>query len=187
MTRPRRRIVRLLAQAAVLVVAYRSAASHTARRRSRRAQERWAAVASAGRRPSAQSPAPDDDGPVPGQPRLYLPAGDRSGNVPSTGATDVASQRVIVLGPGRLVLGSGPDAGLRVDDPAVAAAHAEVVVQAATVHLRDLTGTGRVRVDGVPVLDADLVDGNRITIGGHDLVFHRDADPGPGREGGEGS
>lgn len=188
--RPRRRPLRhapaVLAQLAALALLYRAASRRSHRARLRAAQQEWAAAVEAGRRPSALEQA-RADGPLRGSPRLYLPLGGSWQSVDTDGVHTDVGQRAVLLAPGRLVLGSGPDADLRVDDPAVAAAHAEVVSSSRAVHLRDLVGTGVVRVDGVPVLDADLVDGNRVTVAGHDLVFRRDADPGTGRQGGEGS
>lgn len=208
MTRPHalRRGARLLAEAAALTLVYRTVSGRTARRRLRRAQQRWAPVVAAGRRPSAlgaggpasgpygepATGAPDglstatSPGQLRGAPRLYLPVGGKWQISQVDAGTDIG-QRVVRLALGRLVLGSGQDADLRVDDSAVAAAHAEVVSDSQRVQLRDLVGTGVVLVDGVPVLDADLVDGNRLSVAGHDLVFRRDADPRSGRSGGEGS
>lgn len=182
-----RRAGTALGQALLLGLVYREAAVRTARWRARRAGDRWAAVVSTGRRSSAAAPAPATAVPPPGNPRLYLPVGGRGGSVQLLDPSTPVEQRSVVLQEGRLVLGSGPTAGLRVEDPGMAAEHAEVVCDGRTVHLRDLTGTGRVHVDGVPVLDADLVDGNRISVAGHDLVFRRDPVPddaaGGGRRG----
>jgi hypothetical protein len=165
----------LLAQAAALVLVYRCAAGVAARRRPAPA-------------PAVPASPPADLRPLPGEPRLLLPAGDAGSAVHADGLAAVGGQRAVVLGRGRTVLGSGASADLRVDDAGVAAEHAELVSDESSVHLRDLTGTGRVTVDGVPVLDADLVDGNRISVGGHDLVFRREGDyVDVGRQGGEGS
>lgn len=182
-TRRRPRWLVLVVDAALVVGAYLGAAA-AARALAQRQAE-----------PSGRSGSDDSgDGPrgdepmLPGRPRLLMKSGNDEGTVPSSADAARGLQRAVVLGPGRLVLGSGEHADLRLDDPRLAGAHVEVVCDGDDVRLHDLTGTGQVLVDGVPVLDAHLVDGNRVTVAGHDLVFRRDTHfQSGGRQGGEGS
>ena len=146
-----------------------------------RVHRRWVAVLAvpcallltrrlrARRAPDPPPPQPDAVplGPLAGRPRFVPVAG---GSLPA----GTPAPEPIHLRRGETVLGSAADADVHVHDDAVAAAHAVVVADDDGARLRDLTGTGSVLVDGRPALEADLVDGDRVTLGGQDLSFHRD-------------
>lgn len=122
--------------------------------------------------------------PLPGRPRLTVPAG---GEAPWGSPASAGIDSELLLWPGSFVIGSGEGTDLRLAGPEVAPRHA--VLEAAPdggVQLHDLGSTTGTLVDGVPRLEVDLVDGNRIDMGGTTLVFRRDHlhDEG-GREGGE--
>jgi DNA-binding NtrC family response regulator len=66
---------------------------------------------------------------------------------------------------GTLVLGSRPDADLRLDDPYVSARHAEIRSDVHGTWIRDLGSTNGTWVDGVRVRGAWLMVGTRLRIG----------------------
>lgn len=127
---------------------------------------------------------PDPDGaPAPGRPRLVLPRGGSA----TAGALPDAEDRDVLLGPGRVVLGRGPEAHVRLADVSVSARHAELEVRPdGAVRVRDAGSANGLRVNGVRVLEAELADGHRVDLGEASLVFRRDAEgTEPGRQGGE--
>lgn len=133
------------------------------------------------------APPPVVDAPLPppeGRPRLTFPAGGTARY--GTPAAAGVAQEVLLPG-GRFVIGRGKDCDLRLDDPTVSPRHLALEVGEKVV-LRDLGSMNGTLVDGVPAIEVDLVDSNRIVIGETTLIFGRDAgeDDG-GREGGEGS
>lgn len=131
------------------------------------------------RGPAAAGPGGAPAPVAPGRPRLVLPYGGTA--LPGDDAREVA------LIPGRTVLGRGPEAGVRLGDTSVSLVHATVDLDDdGTVRLRDAGSANGVRVDGVRVQEAELVDGNRVELGEAAVVFRRDpvADDG-GRQGGE--
>lgn len=113
-----------------------------------------------------------------------LPAGGTTsyGSPASRGHVDE-----LVLRVGRQLVGRSHDADLRLQDVTVSMEHAELVVAAdGGVVVRDLASENGVRVDGVPVAEADLHDGNRLQLGDVQLVYKTDLGAGPGgRQGGE--
>lgn len=112
--------------------------------------------------------------PLPGRPR-FVPVYD--GQLPHDAVPD--AEPVLLLGPGRLTLGSGEDAGLRLDEPGVAPRHALVEVDdEGTVRIRDLGSATGLRVNGIPVVERELHDGDRVSLGDAAVVMRRDP---PGR------
>lgn len=67
-----------------------------------------------------------------------------------------------------LLLGRSPDADLRLDDPRVSQAHAQLVAEGDAVIVVDLAG--RTFVNGQRVSRARLAEGDRITLGGSEIV-----------------
>ncbi len=93
----------------------------------------------------------------------------------------------VPLPTGDHVVGRAPDADLRIDHPTVSPRHALLRVRPdGQVVARDLGTVNGVLVDGIPVLEAQLHDGNRLVLGEAQLVFRTDpqSDDG-GRQGGE--
>lgn len=133
-------------------------------------------------RSGAPAPPPLDRG-VPGTPRLELPCGGTaaSGSMAADGLV-----REIALPAGRSVLGSAPEADVRLDAAAVVARHAELIVapEGSSITLRDLgTGVGTL-VDGVRRESASLHDGSRLQLGEAVLVLRVDPVQTAGRQGG---
>lgn len=133
-------------------------------------------------------PATSSGEPLPGRPRLRLPAGGtaRWGTAMAAGIeTDVS------LTPGRHVVGRDPSAGIRLNDMTMSPRHVELTVSLDGQHvrLRDLGSLNGTTVDGVPAHVIDLVNGNRIELGRTTLVFQRDPTGeearDAGRQGGE--
>lgn len=128
---------------------------------------------------SARAAAPSG---LPGRPRL---AAVHGGTLPH--AAVAAEPGELPLASGQLVVGRAPDADVRLDDPTVSPRHAVLsVAPDGSVQVRDLGTVNGVRVDGVPVVQAQLNDGNRLDLGEVQLVFRCDpaVDDG-GRQGGE--
>lgn len=129
--------------------------------------------------------ASDDPG-LPGRPRLVLPAG---GTVEHGSPAAAGVEREVLLTAGSFVIGRDRGADLRLQDPTVSPRHVllEVASGGHPIRLRDLGSVNGTRIDGVPTVALDLVDGNRIDLGEATLVFHRDPlDQDSGRQGGEG-
>lgn len=152
------------------------------------------ALAALGRRqapatkPDAEGPdaaAADADAGAPdGLPRLVVPTG---GSIPHGSEASRGAEQEMLLGIGRQVIGRARTADLRMQEATLSLEHAELEVHAdGVVVLRDLGSENGVRVDGVPVVEAELHDGNRIQLGDVLLVFKSDLEAGSsGREGGE--
>jgi hypothetical protein len=121
---------------------------------------------------------------LPGRPRLTLPAG---GTVRHGTPAAAGIDREVFLPAGSFVVGRASDADLRLKDETVSPRHVVLEVTGDRVRLRDIGSLNGTRVDGVPAVAVDLVNGNRIELGDTTLVFSRDdiEDDG-GREGGEG-
>lgn len=150
-------------------------------RQHRRAAWRDGAVASglliasvlARSRPTA--PQPPAYGPVSGA-RLVLPAG---GSVAAGSPQALGAEASVPLRAGALVIGSDRGCDLRVDDPQVAPAHAKVMHDIdgqarGRTRLQDLGAPGGTFVNGIPVREAQLSDGDRIEVGSTALVYRDD-------------
>lgn len=131
------------------------------------------------RRAAGAPPLPD--APLPGRPRLVEVLGGTVGH----GEAPEAPERL--LRRGRTVVGRSRDADLRVLEETVSPRHAALDVDAeGRVVVTDLGALNGVSVDGVPVSEVELHDGNRLQLGDAVLVFRVDpvGDDG-GRQGGE--
>ncbi len=133
-------------------------------------------------RPSPPPPAaPTPPAPLAGRPRL----------VPVLGGSlrhgESADPPEMLLHRGRQVLGRDRHADLRLHDLTVSPRHAVVDADGdGRVVLRDLGTRNGVQVDGIPVAEVELHDGNRVQLGDVQLVYRTDpvGDDG-GRSGGE--
>jgi hypothetical protein len=97
-----------------------------------------------------------------GRPRLIIPAG--SGG----------PERLVLLTSPVTVVGRGADADLRLHDTGVSRAHAELRIEGEQVRLADLGSTNGTLLNGRPVSDAVLSDGDRIEVGATPLLFRRE-------------
>ena len=131
-------------------------------------------------RRSRPAPAPPAQ-PLPGRPRLVSVLG---GSVRHDGQIEPAET---LVQEGRSVLGRARDADVRLADLTVSPRHA--LLQAdreGRVVVRDLGARNGLHVDGIPVAEAELHDGNRLQLGDVQLVYRTDpVRDGGGRSGGE--
>ena len=121
------------------------------------------------------------DAPLPGRPRLV----EVLGGTLNHGEAAEAPERL--LRRGRTVVGRSRDADLRVLEETVSPRHAAFDTDGdGHVVVRDLGALNGVSVDGVPISELELHDGNRVQLGDAVLVFRVDPvqDDG-GRQGGE--
>lgn len=82
--------------------------------------------------------------------------------------------RQVTIGPGPLLVGRVPPAGLVLPYPEVSRRHAEFAVSGAAVRVVDLQSTNGVWIDGVRIDEtATLVDGQRLRIGHVVLDYSR--------------
>lgn len=118
---------------------------------------------------------------LPGRPRLVEVLG---GALPHGAPPEAPVQ---LLRPGRTVIGRSREADLRLAEETVSPRHAVLETAAdGRVVVRDLGALNGVSVDGIPVSEVELHDGNRLQLGDAVLVFRTDprVDDG-GRQGGE--
>ena len=71
----------------------------------------------------------------------------------------------VVLGAEPVVIGRLPECGVVLSDPNVSRRHAQVSRQGSEVIVTDLQSTNGTRVNGVPVRERPLNDGDEITVG----------------------
>jgi hypothetical protein len=93
------------------------------------------------------------------------------GRVEWRAVVDVNGRRY-PLGKARTVLGRGSDADITVQDPGTSRAHVEILWDGERAMVRDLGSTNGSKLDGRPVTQSGLNDGQTITIGRTDIVFH---------------
>ena len=116
----------------------------------------------AGEPVAARSAPPAPAAPGPRAPRL---------EVPVTGGTP---GRTVALATAVSVLGRGQEADVQVADTAVSRRHAELRLQPDGVRVVDLGSTNGTRVNGRPVTEALLRDGDRLQVGSTTLVYRQD-------------
>jgi len=75
----------------------------------------------------------------------------------------------------RLVIGRSRDCDVQLADPNVSRRHAELRQEGASYWIVDLDSTNGVEVNGRRLKRAKLEDGDRVTLGSTDIVFHREA------------
>ncbi|GAA3663330.1 FhaA domain-containing protein [Microbacterium marinilacus] len=93
------------------------------------------------------------------------------GRVEWRAVVDVAGRRHPLV-KARTVIGRGSDADITVDDAGTSRAHVEVLWDGERAMMRDLGSTNGSKLDGAPTKQAGLSDGQTITIGRTDIVFH---------------
>jgi pSer/pThr/pTyr-binding forkhead associated (FHA) protein len=74
----------------------------------------------------------------------------------------------------RLVLGRSRDCDIQLSDPNVSRRHAELRQEGASYWIVDLDSTNGIEVNGRRLKRAKLEDGDRVTLGSTDVVFHRE-------------
>ena len=79
--------------------------------------------------------------------------------------------RTLPLSRPRTVIGRSRECEIRVDDANVSRQHCEVVEEAGGWSVVDLGSTNGTELNGRRIDRAGLSDGDRITVGGTDLVF----------------
>jgi hypothetical protein len=81
------------------------------------------------------------------------------------GSLVLADGSRVALGDEALVIGRLPECGVVLSDPNVSRRHAEIRRQGSAVVLTDLDSTNGTRVNGVPVRERVLEDGDEIVVG----------------------
>lgn len=71
-----------------------------------------------------------------------------------------------------LVIGRGPEAGLRLQDPTVSRVHCRVTVSEGKAWLEDAGGAGGTLVNGAGIQRHELRPGDVIRVGGTEVEFH---------------
>jgi hypothetical protein len=77
------------------------------------------------------------------------------------------------VGQRRMVIGRSKECDLQVDDPNVSRRHAELRREGTSFWIVDLGSTNGIDVNGRRTARAKLEDGDTVTLGTTDLVFHR--------------
>lgn len=122
--------------------------------------------------------------------RLVLAAG---GTARAGSAAAAGQPEQFPVGRHRITLGRGADCTIRLADTGVSRQHGEIRLVAEREHVyRDLGSTNGSILNGRPVLEARLEDGDRLQLGRSTLVYRKDDHARgqgreAGREGGEGS
>ena len=117
--------------------------------------------------------------------RLVVSVG---GSAANGSAASVGRELNVPLNRPLLVVGRGSDVDVQLADTGVSRRHGEVLLQADGRHVyRDLGSTNGSRINGRKVLEASLLDGDRIEVGRSVLVYRRPEPPrsGDSRQGGE--
>jgi DNA-binding SARP family transcriptional activator len=99
----------------------------------------------------------------------------RAGEVSDRGWVELPDGQAIAL-VHSLLIGRSPEAGIRLVDSRVSREHARVELRSGYPHLVDLGSTNGSSVNGRPVTDSRLVDGDEIGIGGV-VLRYRTATP----------
>ncbi|GAB3269772.1 DUF3662 domain-containing protein [Microbacterium sp. MEC084] len=102
---------------------------------------------------------------------VAVESGAAEGSVEWRAVVDVAGRRY-PLAKARTVIGRGSDADITVDDAGTSRAHVEVLWDGERAMMRDLGSTNGTKLDGRPTKQSGLADGQTITIGRTDIVFH---------------
>ncbi len=76
------------------------------------------------------------------------------------------------LPPGRVRLGRGTENQVVLDDSRVSRQHAEIFLRGSEWYLRDLGSTNGTYVNGYGIRERALESGDRVSLGGVELVFH---------------
>jgi FHA domain-containing protein len=100
----------------------------------------------------------------PGRFTVEADVSEGPGGLPA-GSLVLADGNRVVLGDEPVVIGRLPECGVVLSDPNVSRRHAEVKRQGADVVVADLQSTNGTRVNGVPVQERALADGDEIMVG----------------------
>jgi hypothetical protein len=136
-----------------------------------------------GQSPASRPTNPTTKGPQ--LPKLIVTVG---GSAESGSAAAAGYEKEIALLRELTVVGRGSDVDVQLPDTGVSRRHGELLLQPNGHHVyRDLNSTNGSRVNGRKVLQATLVDGDRIEVGRSVLVYRHPTPPRPGagRQGGE--
>lgn len=77
----------------------------------------------------------------------------------------------MTLKPGKLVIGRGEEAGLRLDSPSVSRRHCQLITTADQTYVEDLNSTNGVVVNGQKRRMHRLAAGDKVVIGDHTLIY----------------
>jgi pSer/pThr/pTyr-binding forkhead associated (FHA) protein len=102
---------------------------------------------------------------------LVVEATIREGEGGRVGRLALADGRVVELGESTALIGRLPESDVRIQDSQASRRHAEVRPDADGYVLADLGSLNGTAVNGVPVKEHVLVDGDEITIGGTTIRF----------------
>lgn len=91
-----------------------------------------------------------------------------------------AERRRMALGPNALTIGRDPENALVLDDRRVSRRHAEIRLRLGRYTLYDLQSTNGTFVNGRRVAEVALSDGDRVQIGGTEMVIEQEAGVGGG-------
>ena len=105
-----------------------------------------------------------DEGLRPGRFTVEAEVAEGADGMPA-GSLVLADGTRVVLGAEPVVIGRLPECAVVVSDPNVSRRHAEVKRQGSEVVLTDLQSTNGTRVNGVPVRERILEDGDEIVVG----------------------
>lgn len=75
-----------------------------------------------------------------------------------------------------LVIGRDEDADIRIDEPLVSRSHAAIELRDGVFVVRDLESTNRTRVNGEPVTESPLREGDELRFARARCFFRYDAD-----------
>lgn len=133
------------------------------------------------RRPVPAPPVAVAPAPLPGRPRLVKVIGGSLRHGEDPGPIE------LLLPAGRLVVGRAKDADVHLDDLSVSPRHALLTLDPeGHAVVRDLGSLNGLFVDGIPVAERELYDGNRLQLGNVRLVYRTDPEnDSGGRQGGE--
>lgn len=90
---------------------------------------------------------------------------------PNSGRVELPDGQAVLLAEGTTVIGRDPAAQVRLVDNRVSRHHAQIETVAGDCTLRDTGSTNGTRVNGTPVSEHALRDGDVISIGGVELKF----------------
>jgi pSer/pThr/pTyr-binding forkhead associated (FHA) protein len=126
-------------------------------------------------------PIPDEPSPSPGDTRVYGTAEpERDEDTPAPVVEPGPARAAVVVGGTRheverpvLTLGRARECDIVVDDPSVSRRHAELRRGPGGFTLIDLKSTNGTQVNGKAIEQAEVDDGDRITLGQTELRFER--------------
>ena len=90
---------------------------------------------------------------------------------PNSGRVELPDGQAVLLAEGTTLIGRDPAAQVRLVDNRVSRHHAQIETVAGSCILRDAGSTNGTRVNGTPVSEHALRDGDVISIGGVELKF----------------